>query len=662
MMTDDVRAKLADPDSSTHAIIASYLRRRIDASERHCSQRHEAWREAERLHRAFREPDENDRKVARQKLTEGVTKIVVPYGYAQVQSMVAWFMSVLTERSPLVPVRADNPDDVTAAMLMEEVLQYQLDRMDPPWVLVLYQWLLDAHRYGLGVVKNLYTIREWPEITRRFRDIIEPLTGMRMQVDEVVEEDVIAYEGNEVLNVSPFDFLPDPQRSFGEFQKGEFVFHRMKRSRTELLQKEAQGLYVGVDSVPKDSGREEWGTSFAGDTASDLARVAGMTTDQIQTHDREPYTTIHEGWVFMEPRELAKLGLVTGDAAGRTPKLWVFTIANRTRVLRAEPANLPGRRFPFEIYEPNYDIHAPGNPGQIEMTRGLEYHLSWLFNSRMMAVRKTLNNELVVDPSMIEAADLEDPQPGKLLRLTRAAQNSGLIDKAVYPLPVQDVTSNHHTDSRVVQELMEQMTGAGRLLMGMPNTGRRAATEVQGMMNLSSGRMKMLAEVFCSQGYRPLCHQWTRNTQVFMAESLNLRVQEQLAAIAGADQVNIIPQMLQGTFSFPLLEGGVPSDKLVTSQVLREILQTGFQSGAAQPLLQQINWLELYGYFLKIMGIRNLKDFINPPEMQVMPDDQVLAQQQQGNLVPQGEPQVSSDGFPQFPNGAAPMTGANGLG
>jgi len=661
MMTEDIRARLADPDTAIHATLAGFLRRRIEAAERHWNQRHDAWREAERLHRAYREPDQDDRRVARQKLTEGVQKIVVPYGYAQVQSMVAWFMTVLTERSPLVPVRADSPNDVYAAMLMEEVLQYQLDRMDPPWVLGLYQWLLDAHRYGVGVVKNLYTIREWPDMRRRFRQVMEPLTGMMLDVDEIVEEDVIAYEGNEVLNVSPFDFLPDPARSLGEFQRGEFVFHRMRRSRTELLQKQAQGLYTGVDSIPKDATRGEWGATAVGETASDLARINGMPTgnDDLDT-DREPYVTIHEGWIFLEPRQLAKLGLTPEGMDSRTPRLWVFTMANRTRVLRAEPANLPGRRFPFEVFEANYDIHSPGNPGIIEMTKGLEYHLSWLFNSRMMAVRKTLNNELIVDPSMIEASDLEDPQPGKLLRLTRAAQNSGLIDKAVFPLPVQDVTANHHQDSRVVQEIMEQMTGAGRLLMGMPNTGRRAATEVQGMLNLSSGRMKMLAETFCAQGYRPLCHQWTRNTQVFMAESLNLRVKENLANIAGAEQLQILPQMLQGSFSFPLLEGGVPSDKLVTSQVLRELLQTGFQSGAAQPLLQQINWLELYAYFLRIMGIRNVGQFVQPAQMQVMPDEQVAAQAQQGNLVPAGEPQVSSDGFSQYPNQAAPMTGNNG--
>jgi hypothetical protein len=111
----------------------------------------------------------------------------------------------------------------------------------------------------------------------------------------------------------------------------------------------------------------------------------------------------------------------------------------------------------------------------------------------MMAVRKTLNNELVVDPSMIEEADLLDPRPGKLLRLTRAAQNSGLIDKAVFPLPVVDVTAAHSIDSKNVREIGEEVTGASRLLMGLSNTGRRAATEVQSQTQLSSGRMKMLA-------------------------------------------------------------------------------------------------------------------------------------------------------------------------
>jgi hypothetical protein len=66
-------------------------------------------------------------------------------------------------------------------------------------------------------------------------------------------------------------------------------------------------------------------------------------------------------------------------------------------------------------------------------------------------------------------------------------------------------------------------------------------------------------------------------------------------------------------------------------------------------LLQQLNWTALYRRFLEVIGIRNFSDYL----VQVQPDQQVMDQQQAGNLVP-NEPQVASDGFPQAPNMMAP--------
>jgi len=260
---------------------------------------------------------------------------------------------------------------------------------------------------------------------------------------------------------------------------------------------------------------------------------------------------------------------------------------------------------------------------------------------------------------MIEESDLLDPKPGKLLRLTRAAQNSQSIDKAVFPLPVVDVTATHANDSQNIREIGEEVTGASRLLMGLSNTGRRAATEVQGQLQLSSGRMKMLAELIVCQGLRPWAHQMCRNTQVFMTASINIRVQEALSRILGADQAQIDPSLLQGSFTYPILETGIPTDKMAEQQIWRELFQTGMQTGMATPALQQLNWIAVFARFMQTMGIRNLQDYVMPqqppPEMQVMQDEQVQQNIQAGNLVPAGgspniEPTTTSDQFPMQPN------------
>ncbi len=669
MMTQPMRQALAEDSSALQDAIVPFLRRRIDAATDHWGKRHARWREAEELYRAYRVPDAQDKKTRSETLTEGVEKIVVPYSYATVQSILAFFMSILCERQPIFPVRGDGPMDVTPAGYMESVLHYQMENMSPPGTLIIFQWLLDAWRYGVGVIKNLYTVREWVDLVRTFST--DPMTGQ--QTDDIQEEDVTAYEGNEALNVSPFDWYPDPGRPMSEFQRGDFVFHQTRRSYTELLVREKEGVYVGTKNIPKGLAAQQGdGGRYTGgfEENSAIPRMVGMDEpygdDARRSEERKSYCQIDEGWLWLTPEQIDKLKLrefapVTMSSA---PRLWVFTMGNRSRCIRAEPANLPGRRFPFEIIEPNYDVYSPSNIGIIETTRGLQYHLSWLFNSRMMAVRKTLNNELVVDPSMIEEADLLDPKPGKLLRLTRAAQNSQSIDKAVFPLPVVDVTASHSQDSQNIREIGEEVTGASRLLMGLSNTGRRAATEVQGQLQLSSGRMKMLAELIVCQGLRPWAMQMSRNTQVFMTASINIRVQEALSHILGTQSAQIDPQLLQGSFTFPILETGIPTDKMAEQQIWRELFQTGMQTGMATPALQNLNWIAVFARFMQTMGIRNLQDYVQPmqpnPQMSVMGDEQVQNQVQQGNLVPAGgnpgsptqnvEPTQTSDGFPMQPN------------
>jgi hypothetical protein len=88
------------------------------------------------------------------------------------------------------------------------------------------------------------------------------------------------------------------------------------------------------------------------------------------------------------------------------------------------------------------------------------------------------------------------------------------------------------------------------------------------------------------------------------------------------------------------------------------------QTGLATPALQGLNWIAVFARFMQTMGIRNLQDYVAPqqpnPQMQVMGDEQLQNQVQQGNLVPAGgspgspsqniEPTMTSDQFPMQPN------------
>jgi hypothetical protein len=665
MMRPEVYEQLSQENSELHRNVLPYAKRRLEYSERFWSQSHEPWRDAERLYRAFREPDESDIKTRRQSLTKGVQKIVVPQTFAQIQSILAWMITVFLQRKPIVPVEGVGPNDAVAAMLHENVLEYQFDRMEPAGELLLLQWFLDSEIYGVGIIKNAFTVREFPHL--------QLIDG------DLVETDVTVYEGNEAINVQPFDFYPDPRQPIGNFQRGEYCGHRMRRSHTELLQKQAQGLFAGVQFIPKhqDSTGSEQGSRGASYGDTELGRTLQMSrfeTGAIDEYDK-PYVDTHELCCYITEPE--RLGL-PNTASSATPRLWVLTVANRQRVIRAEAANLPALRFPFEIIEMNYNLHSPRNPGVVELIRDLQNHQSWLFNARMRSVRKSLNNETLIDPSLIEEADLAEPNESGFIRLNKSAYMAGIpLAEVARPFPVNDVTVRHMEDAQLTQVIIEQITGANRLIQGLSNTGRRSATETQGQLSLAAGRMGVFALIAAVQGLRPYANQMVLNNQAFLSEQFAMRLRPPYNKVLGQDSVVIFPELLRGLFRFPFLQGGMPTDRFFEANMWREILGMGMQSGLALPTIQSISFQEVFARLLMSMNVKNIDDFfaggrfpaatadamarlqgrLGPvdAEQRVLPDDQVQNQVRQGNLVP-------SDGFPLPQSNATPGVGANGQG
>ena len=104
-------------------------------------------------------------------------------------------------------------------------------------------------------------------------------------------------------------------------------------------------------------------------------------------------------------------------------------------------------------------------------------------------VRRTLNNQFVVDPSLIEIADLLQPQPGLLVRLRREAQGRpGSMEQAVKQLPILDVTKTHMQDMASAIDLMQRVSAAPENLQGVLAKGEKTLGEQQMAVSAAQGR------------------------------------------------------------------------------------------------------------------------------------------------------------------------------
>src|SRR5690606_19216110 len=94
-------------------------------------------------------------------------KMVVPTTHSQIQTFVAFGYAMLTQREMFFEMLGLGPENQAAARFAEAALQRDLDHNK--FNSVLYQFLLDCGRFGLGVLKT-----SWVEETQMVDVTVEP--------------------------------------------------------------------------------------------------------------------------------------------------------------------------------------------------------------------------------------------------------------------------------------------------------------------------------------------------------------------------------------------------------------------------------------------------------------------------------------------------------
>lgn len=627
------------PNSEAHRKIKDFIRTRMDFSKRRLAARRVAWRDAEKQHRAFLDLEQVDkaRRVKDRDATyPGFAPLIIPISYATVNTILTFLMTVYGSRRPTIQVEGIGPEDIKPAEAIETVVGYQMEHAR--LLLKLRLWFQDMLVYGVGWMRNTWR--------RKFsyQTVLEVPPGMGA-ISRVFGFDppkrkvtrwVKGYEGNWPEVLDPFRVWPDPRVPVTSIQEGEFICFTARKSLGILLQEEKEGLYFNVESLKTAkfpgiaSGREDYG--------SDIPRqmkLQSLDEDQFVDKVDRGYPLLEECWARIIPQDL-------GIGESRDPQIWVFTLANKQVVIRAEPSAYNHGEFPIDGIEYMPDVHTTLNPGVVELIQPLGEHLSWLFNSRMENVRKAVNDMFVYDPSRVEQKDMEARGPGKMIRLRQHAYGQD-VRTAVHQLAVTDVTIGHLRDAKVIIDLIQRVSAATDNFMGLPTVGaRRTATEVRGIQQLAGGRLKLLAETISLMGFTPFAKKSIMNTQQLMEDTRFFRILgRNLTDPEIMDRIKVSPEEIIGNFDFPLLDGTFPTDRFTVAQAWKDIFMAVVN---VEPLLKIFDVVKIFGEGAKALGIKNIEDFrLQPGSVQtkVMEDRELESRVKKGNAVP-----VSGPGAP----------------
>lgn len=255
------------------------------------------------------------------------------------------------------------------------------------------------------------------------------------------------------------------------------------------------------------------------------------------------------------------------------PVMYVITIANDGRVLNAKPMGYMHDEWTYDVAQFSPDMHQRISESLADIVFAMDV-ISYLINSRLASVRKSLENNLVIDPSGVDMATVESRSPYILMK--KGSPRLG-VEKFVRQLPYVDTTSRHLEDAQLIMQIMQVVTGVNENAMGQFSGGRRSATEARAANSGSSSRMKVPATLIFADCLQPLGHKMLTNHRQGIS-------QETFSKILG-DSPEVLaryslfkPQdvsKLVGVEDHFVFDGTLQSEKGFIAQSLQELVSGG---------------------------------------------------------------------------------------
>ena len=608
------------------------MRDRVEASKRALARRHDKWIKDEEAALAYLPEKDIDaaRRLKREVKGEPqYTTIQIPYSYAVLMSMHTYWTTVFMGRDPVFQFSGRHGESQQQVQAMEALIAYQLQvgKMLVP----LYLWLMDAGKYGIGILGTYWenetaTIAAIEEREEIYLGIIP--TGKMKKVK--TSRQVKGYEGNKLYNVRPFDFFPDPRLPLYRFQEGEFCAVRVELGWNTLLKRSEQGYYVNTDRVMTPGG--------------DLENTAGRIDGSSQLKLPSPSNYFFDGdkntgkkKAEIVPAYECAIDLVPdrwGLGTGKMPEKWVFTVTEDYQtVLGAQPLGANHNRFPWDVLELEPEGYSLAKRGVPEILLPVQNTVDWLLNSHFYNVRKTLNNQFVTDPSRVVMRDFIDSAAGGVIRLKPSAYGTD-TRTVVSQLPVVDVTTGHLRDLDVMLGFGQRTLGVSDQVMGMINQqGRRTAQEVRTSSTFGINRLKTNAEYFSAMGWSTLAQMLVQNSQQYYDTELKLKIVGDLAIGAGQQFIDVNPDMITGFYDFVPVDGTLPIDRFAQANMWRELFA---QISKIPEIMAQYNIGRIFEWVAQLAGLKNITQF----KLQVLPPGIAPPP----NVVPIGGQQIQRRG------------------
>lgn len=569
------------------ARLGEYCRKLVKRSRTDMSQKYPAWDSNNDTYRGLREADDEDIEAREHNEPE---KQVIPMTYAQIQTFVAFQFMLYRQGPHFFDQKSTGTEDFPLRESIGETLDRDLRQNR--WPTRLYQSLLDVGRFSLAPIKSTW-VRE-----TQWVPTLPTNGGAQVGMVSVGQtREVTKYHGNKVENVDPYRFFPDTRKTMAHWYEGEFVADEEEIHKETLVQWERQRIVAGTKFIEPMT--ERLWNKRGGQTR--LPTLKKRVESGMRDNDNDFPVLLTTIQVNLIPNEW-DLG------PEQYPMKWLVQLANDNRVIRADRLGYIHDSWTYDLIQFSPDMQQQVNESLADIGFALQDVNSYIINSRLQSIRKSIENNLVVDQSAVDMDSLESRNP--YILVTKSAARMG-VNKFVQQLPYVDATASHMNDAQTLMNILQMITGINENSMGQFHGGRRSATEARSVNSGASARLRMVGQIMWNDGYAQLGDKMlTNQRQALDIDSFAKILGETTDGVAELYQhfKPTDPAELIGNWDYFTMDSTTEIEKGLLAQSLQELVvgMLGSPEGAS---MLNFNMSALVREILHLKGVENVDRF-----------------------------------------------------
>jgi hypothetical protein len=604
-----------DPDGELHQRVLKLVLESSKASYDVISTRFPTWKEIDQKLTVFVDLDESEQAIKDADKSKPVS-IVVPLSYATREILLTYWVTAFLNPPYFKYAPSEDSEDQLKAMLLEAIISQHCIKSKA--ALALHTMWSSVFTYGFGVAAPFW------KTSKAFRNTYIDLNGQRIKSGR---EEIIKFKGNALQPIDPYNFLPNPYTPVQNIDEMEDAGMVERTNYYSLLLQEAtdQTLF-NVKFLEKIPARTS--SYYSGDDVnSGRYSKTGISTDTQSSSNRPVDIITHYRWLI--PSEV-------GLGNSQVPELYRFKVAADRVIISAGPTELNHNSIPFASMCPDTDGFTTLPVSVLEREFGLQHGIDWLWKSHTAAIRKSVNNMFVIDPSQVNMEDFVDSRFGLLARTMPSAWGKGVKD-IVEQIPVTDITKNNIYDINFLMGIDSLVFTNDQSKGVIDRSGERvSAQEARDTRTSFLSKMEKAARIAAIQGHNSISEQMGFNTQQFMDSDEVVKtvggLRELLNTTYGVDTdfLNVEPQAIDFRFDIMPNDGSIPGGMFADSWI--QLLQVGASN---QDLMENLDFTRAWLHIAGLLGEKHPDQFLKQQfTSRVETSEKIEKGVQAGNIVP----------------------------